>query len=488
MSAGAPTSVVETHLSTVFLVGDRAFKLPKPEHFDFVDLSTREARRVACEREVAVNRRIAPDVYEGVATMEGPEGEALDHFVVMRRMPRDRCLEGLLLDENGVDAAPCVRSVARVVAAFHEGAERSTAISAQGAPGAVRTAWEQNASELRRVVRFLGHEWLAPVDETDALGQRYLAGRTTLLEQRVADGRVCDGHGDLLAADIYCLPDGPRILDALAFRDDFRAVDVIADVAFLVMDLERLGRPDLARALLHDYREFTGETSPASLADHYVAFRALIRAKVACLRHEQGDADAAGEARRLLQLASAHARQGRVRLVLVGGLPGTGSTTLASGLADETGFVLLRSDVIRRELAGDHPPAYDESAKDAVYDAMLRRARELLAAGECVVLDASWISAAHRDRARAVADESKADLFALRTDAPTEVAADRIGGRLASGSDPSEATPEVAAALARDAEPWTEAVVVDTTGPAHEALAAGLEELGPFPGALVSSQ
>jgi len=480
----AAASVAETHLSTVFLVGDRAYKLPKPKRFDFVDLSTVEARRIACEREVAVNRRIAPDVYEGVATLSGPEGEPWEHLVVMRRMPSERSLERLL--GTDADVSSCVRAVARTIAAFHERAERSSAISRQGSPEALWRAWQENAAELRTVVRALGHESIQLVDDTDALGQRYLSGRARLFERRVAEGHVRDGHGDLLAEDIYCLEDGPRILDALAFRDDFRAVDVVSDVAFLVMDLERLGRPELARTLLADYREFTGETSPASLADHYAAFRALIRAKVACLRHEQGGAEAAAEARSLVRLAHAHEAQGRVRLVLVGGLPGTGSTTVASGLAEETESVLLRSDVIRRELARDGSPRYDASAKDAVYEEMLRRAGELLGAGECVVLDASWTLARHRDRARETADAAMADLVALRTDAPIEVAADRIGARLASGDDASEATPAIAAELAHDAEPWPEATAVDTTRPAPEAVATALERFGPVPGGPVS--
>ncbi|MCZ7531050.1 MAG: AAA family ATPase [Acidimicrobiia bacterium] len=471
--------MAETHLSTVVLVGDRAYKVLKPVAFDFVDLSTLEARWAACEREVALNSRIAPDVYRGVATYRGPNSERAEPVIVMERMPAERSLERLA--REGADVGECVHDIARTLAAFHAGADRSPGVVAHGRPEAVRAAWVGNVTELKHLLGSLDSEMLITLDETDALGRRYLAGREALLERRIADGAVCDGHGDLLAADIYCLESGPEILDCLAFRDDFRAADVVCDVAFLTMDLERLGRPDLAHRLLDDYREFSGDTSPASLTEYYVSFRALIRSKVAVLRALAGDESAAREGHDLLNAAREHARRATVRLVLVGGLPGTGKSTLAAGLADDTGFVLLRSDVVRRELARELSPRYDDASKDAVYDEILDRASTLLAHGENVIVDASWTAERYRRQAETVGMNAKADVLAIRTDLDQEEAAERIGARMATGADESQATPQIAARLAHDADPWPEAHVLDTSGSRDDTRRSARTIIGSVP-------
>jgi aminoglycoside phosphotransferase family enzyme len=163
----------------------------------------------------------------------------------------------------------------------------------------------------------------AVLDRVERRASAYLADRDALLRRRIADGHIVDGHGDLVAEDIFCLPDRPRILDCLEFDDRLRHGDVLADIGFLAMDLERLGAPDEAAALLDDYRTESGSDHPASLAHLYVAYRAVVSTKIACLRHRRtGDPADAEQARQLLAIADRHLALGRVRLVLVGGLPG----------------------------------------------------------------------------------------------------------------------------------------------------------------------
>lgn len=170
---------------------------------------------------------------------------------------------------------------------------------------------------------------------------------------------------------------------------------MLADVAFLAMDLERLGEPALAARFLDWYREFSGRAHPSTLVEHYVGYRAHVRAKVACLRHAQGDPNAANEAAMLPPLAVRHLERGRVRMVLVGGLPGTGKTTLGTALADATGWSLLRSDEVRRDLGRKMGPApyqagaYSDESVAATYREMLARVRKPLELGEPVILDAS---------------------------------------------------------------------------------------------------
>lgn len=465
-----PTTLVETLTSVVFLLGDRVYKLKKPVDLGFLDLTSRQARQADCHAEVALNRRLAPDVYLGVADVLGPDGVACDHLVVMRRMPDDRRLSTLV--RQGVPVDDDLRALARLLADFHSRCRTSAEIARAGSAATVRGLWHEGLDQL---ARFAGTALdAATLDEIGRRADDYLAGRRPLFAARQRAGRVRDGHGDLLADDIFCLPDGPRVLDCLEFDERLRAGDVLGDVAFLAMDLERLGTSESAHRLLDWYREFSAETHPPSLEHLYVAYRAFVRAKVACLRAEQGDPETAAEGRRLAAITVDHLRRGRVRLVLIGGLPGTGKSTLAAGLAGTgDGWTVISSDVVRKELAGRGAldPAhagvgrglYRPEAVRATYAEMLRRARCALGLGESVVLDATWASAARRAEAAAVAVQTVSELVELRCEAPEAVALRRIAIR-ARRAGPSDATAAVYHRLATTADPWPSAAVVATTG------------------------
>ena len=396
----APASVAETHTAVLVFIGDRAFKIKKPVDLGFLDFSTVAARREAAHRETELNRRLAPDVYLGVADVIGPDGEACEHVVVMRRMPDDRRLSRCVTRGEDIDEA--VRQVARDVAALHEASPSDPKWSHVGSSAFVTRLWQECFAQLE-----LGRDSLFTATDLDRVEQlvgRYLEGRDVLFQQRIAAGRIRDGHGDLQADDIFVLPDGPRILDCIEFSDELRWGDVLSDVAFLAMDLERLGAPTLAGRLLTWHREFSADTWPESLAHHYIAYRAAVRAKVTSIRHQQGEPHAAALARSLLGLALDHLERGRVRLVLVGGLPGTGKSTLSAALADQLPVVVLRTDELR---AGRAQPdsAYGEgrytaTAVVANYRALLDHARQLLRSGESVVLDGSWSRAKVRARGR----------------------------------------------------------------------------------------
>lgn len=469
-------ALAETHTAVVVACGDRVYKVKKPVRFPFVDLSTPELRRAACEQEVALNRRLSPDVYLGVATLSGPRDD--EPVVVMRRMPEDRRLAGLVAAHRNDAETQCV-AVARVMAAFHAKAPTSSTIAAAASPDAVLAGALRNLDELARCSVISGDE----IAEARHLTTRYVEGRRPLLAERAALGHARDGHGDLLAGDIFCLPDGPRILDCLEFDPALRYGDVLADVAFLAMDLEHLGGGYLARSFLDAYAEFSGSSWPASLEHFYVAQRALVRAKVACLR---GD-DQLAEAHRLMRLALRHLRAARCRLILVGGSPGTGKSTLSQGLADRFGLTLLRSDAVRKQMAGIpmttwHPEAYGKGLYDAdhtvaTYAELLRRAAIALAHGESIVLDATWLYPAARERAARIAAGTQSDLVELRCVAPVPVARERVLRKAMTRTDISDATPEVAQRMAEEAPPWPAAFEIDTTKPPEAALAVAAERL-----------
>jgi aminoglycoside phosphotransferase family enzyme/adenylate kinase family enzyme len=468
--------VRETHSGLVVLFGDRAYKVKKPVDLGFLDFTTEDARRSACLREVELNRRLAPDVYADLATFERPDTGAREPVIVMRRMPEQLRLSTLVTRQ--VDVDDDLRALARLIAAFHSGAVRGPQIAHEGGAARLWHRWRANLDESQR---FCPHVLDPDVHaEIKRLALAYIDGRRRLFAARAAAGLVVDGHGDLIAEDIFCLPDYPRVLDCLDFDDRLRWVDVLDDVSFLAMDLEQLGRPDLAARFLDFYAEFSATPAIQSLTHHYIAYRAFVRAKVAGIRADQGSADAVGEARRYADLALRHLRDGEVRLVLVGGLPGTGKTTVASAIADEFGFAVISTDRVRRELpavAGQYTPA----AKDAVYEAVLLRTRRALELGESVVADATWGAPARRAAAEAVARETHSRLVRIECVAPVELAAARAQRRLVVGRDASEADAAVTRALAHDQQPWFEATQIDTSGPIDRALAAARLLVAPPP-------
>lgn len=482
MTTAGP-GLAETHSSIVFFVADRAYKAKKPLDLGFLDFRTVAARRTACHREVALNRRLAPDVYLGVADLHDVDGSVCEHLVVMRRMPPDRRLATLVTE--GADVEGALWDVAHLLGAFHGRAERTPAAADAAGIDATRARWRTNTEALRD----LEDPGLdrATLERVQELADAYLDGRGPLFATRVAAGRAIDGHGDLLADDIFCLDDGPRVLDCLEFDDALRLGDGLADAAFLAMDLERLGRPDLGQRFLEHYADHAGDTWPSSLAHHQVAYRAQVRAKVRAIRAGQGDPDAAREAGELLTLALRHLEAGRVRLILVGGLPGTGKSSLAGALGHALGATVLRSDEVRKEQAGlatDRPaPAafgeglYTPAATEDAYGTLLEWASVALAMGETVVLDASWSTGDWRQRARAVAAASAAEVVELRCHAPAEVAAARMARRATRGGDPSDATPLIAARMAALADPWPEAVTIATSADRAAVVAAALHLL-----------
>jgi aminoglycoside phosphotransferase family enzyme len=347
---------VETHVSTLSFRDGLVHKRKKPVHFNFIDLSSPAQREHNCRREVELNRQFSPDVYLGVEEVIR-DGRVVDHAVLMREMPKDRRLATMIGRDEEISG--CLDAIAKSIAAFHQRATRSAEITAVATPTALHDLWEQSLLELDGLN--LTAEDRQLVGDVRRLAHRYIEGRGPLFAARIAGGRIVDGHGDMLADDVFCLDDGPRILDCLEFDDRLRWGDVVNDVGFLAMDLEHLGRRDLADEFLADYRRHSGETHPASLEDHYIAYRALVRAKVAYLRATN---DALISAHSYLGQCHSHLLAGRVRLTAIGGLPGTGKTSLANALHDELGWPVLHSDVVRKELAGLDPlhPLHPPSA------------------------------------------------------------------------------------------------------------------------------
>ena len=466
--------VRETHTGVVVLLGEKAYKAKKTIATDFLDFTTQAKREAACEREVALNSRLAADSYLGVAHFTGPGSDAPEPVVVMRRYADSTRLASLVTNDRPVHHH--LEAIAEKVAQFHRGALRSPVIDDHGTVASVSSRWEQNLKELSQFA-----DSVIPgvfLREVTRLSAQLTAGRGDMFAKRISDGRIIDGHADLLADDIFCAPDELAILDCLEFDDNLRYVDAIDDVAFLAMDLEFLGRRDLGDFFLEEYRRRAHDSAPNALAHFYIAYRAVVRAKVDCVRYAQGHPDAGADARRHMNIALEHLRDGAVQLIVVGGGPGTGKTTLSKALAEQFGAEVISTDSVRQQLERNgaiqgsvgvlDAGRYTRDNVTAVYDEVLRQARILLARGESVILDGTWRDPMQRERARQIAGQTSSPIVELTCAAPLEDTSARIQSR---GVTDSDATPGIAAAMFKQIAAQDDGHVIDTTRPLEESVA-----------------
>ncbi|MCH9728173.1 MAG: AAA family ATPase [Actinomycetia bacterium] len=474
-SGDLAAQVRETHTGVVILLGDLAFKAKKPVVTDFLNFSTAADRERACQHEVALNKRLAPDSYLGVAHFSDPQGSPPEPVIIMRRHPDAARLASLV--NSGEPCFDQVLAIARVLARFHAVAERGETIDAQGTRDAVWARWRQNLDELETYAE----DVVSPdsLREVRRMAERFVAGRELLFTERIAERRILDGHADLLADDIFCLPDGPALLDCLEFDDQLRYVDGIDDAAFLAMDLEFLGHRDLADYFLDQYTKWADDPAPRGLVDFYIAYRAVVRTKVDCVRVTQGHGEAAAEAHRHLAIALEHLRAGTVQLIIVAGGPGSGKTTLSTALAAQLGAHVISTDDVRRRLqdegvisgpAGElNAGLYSPANVAAVYDEVMKQAEIWLGRGHSVILDGTWRDPQERGRVHQLSDLISVPIVEFNCTVPIVEASARVAGRPRSSSD---ATPEIAVALAEASCGGPHVHDIDTTRP----LAASVKE------------
>ena len=454
--------VVESHISWVFLAGERAYKLRKPVVFPFLDYGTAERRRRMSEEELRLGRRLAPDVYIGVLPLvragskwalgeRGQPGE--DYVVEMRRFDQGSTLAARIA--RG-DAAPLlVRAVARRIAEFHASAEPTPPGSFDA--GAVAATVSENFGTLLPYADAVGPVELASAHR---FALAFLHARHEELEDRSTRGFVRDCHGDLRAEHVIVQGTEVEVFDPLEFDPELRQIDVSADLAFLAMDLAAAGADDLADELLEAYETAGGDYGSRPLLFFYAAYRAWVRAKVACLRAGElppdGRADALAEARRFAGLGANQAWRARRPLTLVVcGASATGKTHLAEALAARSRLPRLSSDLVRKRLAGIGPT---ERAPEREYAeaANLSTYRELgshAARADGAIVDATFRRRADRD---AFADAFGAEALFVECTAPAVVVAKRAARRQLDPERVSDATPAIAARQRGEFQPLDE--------------------------------
>jgi hypothetical protein len=444
--------LVQTHISWVVLTGDYAYKIKKPVDFGFLDFSTLEKRQAMCRKELELNRRLAPELYLAVLPICKSSGrfrlgtgnhdtKAVEYCLKMAQFDPEALL-AREIDEEHFDSL-WMDALALQIADFHAAAEVAGG-TRFGSAAVLRHYIDENLEAARRLAQMPG------MPDRHAELQRGASRMLTRLEPqlaaRIRDGHIRACHGDLHLGNIALVKGRPRIFDCIEFNDELRLIDTMNDAAFLTMDCEARGHPELGRRFVSRYLEHTGDYEGLALLPLYQFYRAGVRGKVALLLSEDTglSADAAAAKRReadtYFRLAAAYAAPVPApRLMAVGGLSGSGKSHLALlGLAAE-GALVIRSDATRKRLAAGTVPLYTPAMTEATYAAMLRGADAALAAGFSVILDATFLDPAHRDQARRLAEGRGVPFSLLWLDVPAPELRRRVCARAAAGSDVSDA-------------------------------------------------
>ena len=463
--------IIETHISWVLLTDDKAFKFRKPVSLPFVDFSSLAARRHDCDEELRLNRRLASALYLGLTEMtRGPNGleldgpgEVLDVAVCMKRFP-DEVLWSDLIRSNTL-TTDHVTKLASSVSQFHDNAPAAAPGSEFGDFAAIDKVTRDlvrniEALDLYCAPQGVGAIWPAVRDWL----LNSLQTQQALFRKRQEQGRVREGHGDLHLRNVVLFQDVPTPFDALEFDPALRWIDVISDVAFMMMDLMAHRRFDLAFRFINTYFEDSGDYQGLAVLRFYLVSRALVRFQVMMLAGRQGvaDPDAVGAAD-YLRLAASVIDDTNPRLAIMYGLPGTGKTTVSSRFIEATGAIRVRSDVERKRLFGlkgsdstarqGKPSVYVAATTERTYARLLEVARTAVHEGFPVVVDAAFLLRKQRAPFARFALDAGVAFSTLACEAPLDILRDRIVKRLRRGDDASEADVEVLEKLRFVAEP-----------------------------------
>jgi hypothetical protein len=465
---------VETHISWVLLAGRYAYKIKKAVNLGFLDFSKLSLRQFYCSEEIRLNRRLAPELYKDVFSIGGnvehPEFNTkpvLDYAVRMRRFPSSKQMNLLAVKHQLLPQH--IDGLAITIAHFHLQLPALNLNSLLATLNGIKLAAEQNFNQVQNL--------LTDKDELTHLfclrqqSDRVFNECRAWFEMRRAQGYVRECHGDLHLGNIVLLKQRAVPFDGIEFNPELRWIDVMSDVAFTVMDLQHHQRADLASRLLNGYLEITGDYEGVKLLRFYIAYRAMVRAKVACIRASQegvrkrDSALAKAECNGYLGLVTNSFSPKRAALIITHGLPGSGKTTLSQKLLEKRGAIRLRSDVERKRFFGLSPLAdsgantgkdiYVRDISQRTYQRLYDLARELLLAGYEVIVDATFLQAADRDYFRQLAVELSVPFVIASLQVRGDVLHKRILQRQEAGNDASEADITVLEKLQQMDEPIT---------------------------------
>lgn len=450
-------TLMQTHISWLFLTDRYVYKFKKPVNFGFLDFTTPEKRRFYCSEELRLNRRLSPDIYLGIAELRLAEdgtlsidgkGKAIEYAVKMVRLPEQRMM-ARLLGENAVSVAD-ISAIARLVAAFHGAAARGPAIDFYGSVAMIRANWDENLSQtIPYVGKTLSSRTLELIG---SWARKRLQDDAELLSNRVAAGFIRECDGDLHSENI-CLDGKVHIFDCIEFNEKFRCSDTAADVAFLAMDLENHGKRELADRFVEEYIAASGDNGIRKVLPLYLTNRAFIRGKVESFRlddpgiPEKEKEAATARASRFFRLARGYTLREKLplSLIMTCAPTGSGKSSLAAELAFQLGLDHLSTDVERKLLAGvapeeHHRNIYTPEWHRKTYQRLEKLAGERLEKSASVLVDGSFIRRGDRDVLAALARTAGCRLIILRLNCPPETVRVRIESRSRDHTSVSDGT------------------------------------------------
>ena len=440
----------ETHISHLFLTGDYVYKIKKAVNFGFLDFSTLEKRRRYCRDEVRLNRRLARGVYVNIVgisiennqlNMEN-RGEIVEYAVKMKQLP-DHCVLLHLLEQNCLEPQ-AIEALARLLVDYYE---KTTRYGGSGVSELLAAVWMSCDDNFNLLRQFSGKLFEGQTyRQVVSMAHAFFLEKKSLFQDRISGGYIRDCHGDLRTDHIYFTEEGIQIIDCIEFNERLRRLDVISDLAFLMMDLDFRGFSHWSRRLTDIYLELTGDDDALILLNFYKCYRAIVRLKVSCLRYQDLSPDSDGgrsvlkEISRYLALAHHYAVlfAGPV-LWVVCGMPASGKSTIAGALSKKLAVPVIRSDVVRKALFQQkkntgNPTAfgqglYSESATSLTYQHLFRSARKVLDKGQSVVLDATFKSRQRRREALMLARAANAAILFVECRAPERLLKERLKKR-----------------------------------------------------------
>ncbi|MFN3580784.1 MAG: AAA family ATPase [Pseudomonas sp.] len=453
-------TLMETHISWVLLTGDYVYKVKKPVNFGFLDYSSLEQRKHFCEEEVRLNRRLAPDLYLGVVPIYGSEttpnlkgdGPIVDYMVKTRQFQQQDLLGNM--HRSGTLQASHIDSLASKLADFHGQIDAAAPDSPWGAPDSLHAPVADNFTDIRPLLD--STDDLAQLEQLEQWAHTTFQRLIPQLLQRKAEGFVRECHGDIYLDNVTLVNGEVTLFDGIEFNDAFRWIDVMSDVAFMVMDLEDRGLTQLAQRFVNAYLEHTGDYAGLALLDYYKAYRAMVRAKVALLRLGQpglSDQERQDVFKRYHSYADLAERYTLIPTrfgLLTHGVSGSGKSTVALQLVEQLGAIRIRSDIERKRLFGSEAAgqldaglyAPDRSAK--TYARLASLAEQVLMAGYPVVVDATHLQRDQRALLRQAIEGCGAPCLILQCSAPLETIEHWLAERSKQGQDPSDADISIA--------------------------------------------
>ncbi len=409
-----PVEIIQTHISVILLGKERVLKLKKPVDFAFLDYSTPEKRREACESEIKLNRRLCPEIYLGTKAIiesevgsfsyEG-EGEIVDYGVLMKRLPDEKMLNRMVTDNSITESI--IAAIAGKLNKFHQTARRGADVDLYGSIETIRYNWDENFKQTEAYIDStisrsdfqLIREWV----------ERWIENNEALLRERVGNGHICDGHGDVRCESI-CVTNDISIFDCVEFNERFRCADVANEAAFLAMDLDAYGRADLGYFFFEEYAKRSGDERIFDLYLFYRCYRAFVRGKVLSFQLDEAElSEEAHEAAReragkyfAIAVDSTKPLQ-KPTVIMVSGNSGTGKTSIARAIAGELGIRVISSDEVRRSLFGADKKTteygkgkYDAESNRRTYKKMFDIGFEFLKNDAGVIFDAKFGRSADR--------------------------------------------------------------------------------------------